>query len=110
MYEYVCVCIYIFVITNQPTNPVDPELKRFITIHNSPPPIPNMNQLNPLHPAPQPISLRSILIPPSDLLLRLPRVRYTREIIPSYLYVEIPADIRQTKIVWICSLFNDAFQ
>jgi hypothetical protein len=41
-------------------------------IHNSPPTVPILSQLNPLHTPPQPISLRSILTPSSHLRLGLP--------------------------------------
>jgi hypothetical protein len=40
-------------------------------IHNSPPTVPILSQLNPLHTSPEPISLRSILIPSSHLRLGL---------------------------------------
>jgi hypothetical protein len=40
-------------------------------VHNRPPPVPVLSQLNPLHALPQPVSPRSILIPSSLLRLDL---------------------------------------
>jgi hypothetical protein len=59
-------------------------------IHNSPPAIPILSQVNPLH-TPQPISIRSILIPSSHLRLDLPSDLYPSAFPTKILYTFLPS-------------------
>jgi hypothetical protein len=64
-------------------------------IHNSPPTIPILSQVSPLY-TPQPISLGSILIPPSHLLLGLPSGLFPSGFPTKILYTFLPSPMRAT--------------
>jgi hypothetical protein len=65
-------------------------------IHDSPPPVPNLSQLNPHHPPPppQPVSPRSILIPSSHLRLALSSGLFLRAFPTKTLYTLLPSPMR----------------
>jgi hypothetical protein len=71
-------------------------LKVHHRIHNSPPAIPILSQVNPLHTPPQPISLRSILIPSYHLRLGLPSVLFPSGFPTKTLYTFLPSPMRAT--------------
>jgi hypothetical protein len=63
--------------------------------HNSPPTVPNLSQVNPLN-TPQPISVRSILIPSSHLRLGLPSGLFPSGFPTKTLYTFLPSPMRAT--------------
>jgi hypothetical protein len=67
-----------------------PEPEVHHRIHNSPQMIPILSQVNPLHPPPQPISLRSILIPSAHLRLGLSSGLFPLGFTTKTLYMFLP--------------------
>jgi hypothetical protein len=87
-------CLFLFVIyimtllvaANYNLTPWRQNPKVHHRIHNSPPTAPILDQVNPLH-TPQPISLRSILIPSSHLRLGLSSCLFLRQRIIGWLMI-----------------------
>jgi hypothetical protein len=83
-----------YALTNQPI-PWRQNPKVHHRIHDSPPMVPILSPANPLH-TPQPISLRSILIPSSHLRLALSSGPFPSGFHTKTLYTFLPSPMRAT--------------